>query len=111
MKKEFEKLIVPISDKSFQEGKELIDKLFPISKQYKDINIIEHDASPPAKKPTLDEINSKFKKDVMSISESSMQAGKKLIDELFSENDLKKDTPIIKDELLTHRKHQNSNKI
>ena len=88
----------------------MIDELFPIIKQDKDITSVEHEAFHPNQKPNVDELSKNFKTNITPTTGSSFQAGMKIINDLFPVSKQEKDTAMIEDESPHHNKRPNSNK-
>lgn len=110
MKEHSPKNVSPITDSSFQSGIKMIDELFPIIKQDKDITSIEHEAFHPNQKPNADELSKHFKTNITPTTDSSFQAGLKTINDLFPIGKEEKDTAMIDHETPHSIKRPNSNK-
>lgn len=110
MKDHSQKNVSPITDNSFQSGIKTIDELFPIIKQDKDIVVNEYEAFHPNQKPNADELSKHFKTNITPTTDSSFQAGMKIINDLFPVSKQEKDTAMIEHEALHPIKRPNSNK-
>lgn len=109
MKEHSPKNVSPIAENLSQAGLN-IDELFPTAKQEKDRAMFEHETFHPNKKPNADELSKHFKTNITPTTDSSFQAGLKIINDLFPIGKEEKDTAMIDHETPHSIKRPNSNK-